>query len=516
MTMLEAHPRQATHTPADTVEIVVTTDTPGIINATIAHLEDTVATIDRTTEGGQTILSWQPPATSLRGYGVDITLTDPDGNRIAATSTAFDVLDHWTQYPRYGFLSDFPPGHDTKTTAQALLQYQVNAVQFYDWMYRHDQLIAPHDPYRDPLDRELSLATIRQAIDACHDAGIQTMAYVAIYGASFDYWTRHPQSALYDLAGQPLTFEGDFLGLMNPARNTPWATHLLDQCRQALDFGFDGIHLDQYGEPRRAANAEGRPVDLPRIFADFVNDLKSRHPTAPVTMNAVKNWPIEALAGSKQDFCYIELWPDTPAYQNVIDIVLNVRQLSRKPVVIALYLPADQPANITTLDAILTAVGAWRIETGEDERLLTDPYFPNHQPIPRPLATHIRQANNFAVRYLELCGPPAHHTDTIGVAAPTEVLAIPRSNGQHTAISLVNIPNLDSQWDHPHTTPPPFSDLELAIQTPREVGSVWYATPEHSTAKPLPVSGQPGNQRVVIPQLDLHGLVWFNHEGEAP
>ena len=45
----------------------------------------------------------------MRGYGVDVRLLDSDGAPVASASTAFDVLDHWTQAPRYGFLTDFLP-----------------------------------------------------------------------------------------------------------------------------------------------------------------------------------------------------------------------------------------------------------------------------------------------------------------------------------------------------------------------------------------------------------------------
>lgn len=515
MTVLEAHPRQATHAPGDTAEIVVTTKIAGTINATFTHLEDTVAVVETKTEGGETILTWQPPAIPLRGYGVDVALTGPDGNQVAAASTAFDVLDHWTQYPRYGFLSDFPPDHDTTSTAQTLLKYQVNAVQFYDWMYRHDHLIAPHDPYRDPLNRELSLGTIRKAIRSYRDVGTASMAYVAVYGASARFWTQCLQWALYHpTTAEPLAFGEDFLGLMDPTQDTPWAKHLHDQCRQAIEFGFDGIHLDQYGEPRQAANANGDPVDLPRAFADFVNDLKTRHTNASVTMNAVKNWPIEALAVSAQDFCYIELWLDTSTYQDVLDIVLNARQLSQKPVVVALYLPADRPANVATLDAVLTAAGAWRIEIGENGRLLTDPYFPNHQAVPAPLATQICQANNFAVRYLELCGPPAHHTNIVEVTVPTGMIAVPRNSSQHIAISLVNIAHPDTRWDQPHPPPLCRENVALAIHGAAGLDHVWYATPQHPAPALLPVFGQPGSQRIVIPRLDLNGVVWFPTKGE--
>ncbi|HLF44047.1 MAG TPA: glycoside hydrolase family 66 protein [Acidimicrobiia bacterium] len=513
--MVDVYPIRGTHTPGEQVELSVTSDTGGLIRASITHLDRTVATLEKPTTGSLTTLNWNPPGKASRGYGVDVELVDDNGGQIGEASTAFDVADDWTRFPRYGFLSDFPPDrNDWTETIGTLARYHLNALQFYDWQYRHDDLVAPTDVYTDPLGRTLSLTTIRKAIDAAHAGGMAAMAYVAIYAASVRFWQQRLEWALYDETGEPLSFGEDFLGLMNPTRPSPWAKHLLEQCGQALDAGFDGIHIDQYGEPRTGFDAAGGKVDLPAAFADFIAELKTHHPHASTTMNAVKNWPIQALAQSSQDFVYIELWPDTPTYQQVLDIVLRARSLSDKPVVVAIYLPADQTANVTTLDAILTAAGAWRIELGEQGRLLTDPYFPNHQAIPSPLATSIRRHNDFAVRYLELCGPPAHHEQTITAATPEGTHAVTRSSGRRTGVSLVNIANLTTRWDQAHPAPPPHQDLEVVIAGSTRVDTAWYATPEQPTSTQLAVSPHGDGFRVEVPRLDRYGLIWFETKEE--
>lgn len=510
---LEIRPARASHTPGDEVELIVTTTEAGKVTVSIIHLDTTVALLDTATTGGPVVLRWQTPRQAPCGYGVDAILTRVDGEVVGRASTGFDVLDHWTDYPRYGFFSDFPENADPAAAVETLVGFHVNAIQFYDWQYRHDQLVAPTDSYQDPLGRTLSLATVSKAIEASHASGIGAMAYVAVYGASARFWSEHPAWALYDPAtGDPIAFGEDFLGLMDPTRGTPWAAHLLGQCRQALDFGFDGIHIDQYGEPRQAANASGQPVDLPLAFADFVDDLKQAHPGSPVTMNAVKNWPIESLAASPQDFVYIELWPDTPTYQQVLDVVLDARRRSGKPVVVAMYLPADHPVNVTTLDAVLTAAGAWRIEVGEQGRLLTDPYFPNHQPIPRPLEHTIRRHNAFAVRFLEVCGPSAHHDDTVVVTSDEAILAVARSKNRHTGISLVNLPDPTLRWDQAHPPPPPVEQFHLDISGVPGVESVWYATPQHPSPKPLAASDHGDRIRIELPGLEQYGLIWFESD----
>ena len=513
---LEIRPARASHTPGDEVELIVTATEAGNVTLSITHLDTTVALLDTATAGESVVLRWQTPPQAPCGYGVDATLTRQGGEVAGRASTAFDVLNQWTDYPRYGFFSDFPEKSDPAVAVETLVGFQVNGIQFYDWQYRHDQLLPPTDIYQDPLGRTLSLATVSEAIDASRASGLATMAYVAIYGASARFWSENAGWALYDPdTGDPIAFGDDFLGLMDPTRGTPWATHLVDQCRSALEFGFDGIHLDQYGEPRQASNASGEPVDLPRAFAEFVEDLKQARPGAPVTLNAVKNWPIETLAGSPQDFVYIELWPDTPTYQQVLDVVLNARRRSGKPVIVAMYLPADHPANVATLDAVLTAAGAWRIEVGEHGRLLTDPYFPNHQQILKPLANTIRRHNSFAVRYLEVCGPPAHQDDTVVANSDQSILAITRRNGRHTGIGLVNLPDPTLRWDQPHAPPPPIEQFQLDISGVPGVESVWYATPQHPSPKPVATSDAGDRIRIELPTLEQYALVWFESDRTA-
>jgi hypothetical protein len=511
MTDLNVRNARGHHPPGETVEILVTSVDPGTVTATISRLGVSVATLTENSDGGTIRLRWHPPAEAPVGYGVDVTLSDGI-ETIATGRTAFDVLDHWTQYPRYGFLSDFAPDKDTTMATEALVSYQVNAVQFYDWQYRHDQLLAPTEIFLDPLGRELSLSSIRDSIRELTDVGIASMAYMAIYAASAGFWSEHPDWAMYDPAtDQPIEFGENFLGLMDPTRRRPWSTHLQDQCRRALEFGFDGIHVDQYGEPREANTITGEPIDLPGAFAHFVDDLKSLD--VPVTMNAVKNWPIKSLAPSHQDFTYIELWPDTPTYREIAEIVLNARALAPKAVVIAMYLPAHHPANISTLDALLTAAGAWRIEIGENGRLLTDPYFPEHQAVPPELAGHIRRHAEFAVQYLELCGPPAHLDPGIEVDAPEGVTAITRSSAGLTAISLVNLPDPDTRWDEAHPAPPPRTNLTIRVEA--RIDRAWFARPEDPTARSLKMVADQSHTTFEIPRLDYFGVVWFERREDV-
>ena len=195
---------------------------------------------------------WQPPKDSPKGYGLDVWLENDQGDVFTFVSTAFDVLDKWTQHPRYGFLVDFSPERkDGDQTLNQLLPFRINALQFYDWMYRHDTYLPPDDPFFDPLGRHLSLETTRKLIDTAHERNIAAMPYTAVYAASISFYEQHPDWALFEVNGKPSFFGENFLVIMDPRPGSPWTKHLLNQFSEILtNTNFDGIHLYQYGAPK--------------------------------------------------------------------------------------------------------------------------------------------------------------------------------------------------------------------------------------------------------------------------
>jgi dextranase len=306
------------------------------------------------------------------------------------------------------------------------------------------------------------------------------MPYLAVYAASLEFWKDHPNWALCDESGQPLTFM-DFLGLMDPTSGSPWITHLQRECARVLaELPFDGFHIDQYGDPKEAFNFKGERVDLPNAFDQFIHTLKGTFPNKVVTFNAVGNWPIETLAASPQDFVYIEVWPPRTRYRDLPDIVLEARKLSGgKPVVIALYLPADRPANIRLADALIFSSGGARIELGERARLLSDPYFPKHQGIPEDLSLTLRKYYDFSVRYEELLGPFAGHGPVEQINAPAGVWKTIRTSPGKMVLCLVNLTALgDSGWDQAHPAPPSLTDVPVKVLTPAPVRQVWWGSPD--------------------------------------
>jgi dextranase len=310
---------------------------------------------------------------------------------------------------------------------------------------------------------------------------------------------------------------------MDPSPGSAWSGNLLAECARVLrTIPFDGLHVDQYGDPKTAWDARHDPVDLPRAFVDFVRAASDGHPGKTILFNAVGNWPIEALAGSAVDFVYIEVWPPDRTYRRLAEIVLDAGRLSRgKAVVIALYTPAERPGNNLLADAVILACGGTRIELGEGARLLSDPYFPKHEGIPLDLRAGLRRLADFAVRDGEWLRPyalPAEDREMwskseldpafIVVDGPT--LTVARRYPGLLVVTLVNFTGLDSlqRWDEAHPAPTPSRDVSIKIQMPQRPARVFWDCPEEARGpRSLGFEYSEGILTIEIPQISLIGLV---------
>lgn len=528
MRLIDLYPARGTFAPHKPVTLVaeIESDTPAsaALRLTILHLASAVATLTQTvplTRGTQrVVVDWNAPPVSPRGYGVRGELLNEADDALDSASTAFDVLPAWTSFPRYGFLTDFSPWRaDIAETIDSLVRFHLNGLQFYDWQHRHDNLLPPEADYIDPLGRKLSLRVVSEFIDAAHTRGMAAMPYLTVYAASVEYWRAHSDDALYNSDGRPIPFGDNFLGLMNPAPGGAWARHLRDECARVLAaLPFDGLHVDQYGDPKAAFDSSGRAVDLPSAFAAFITALKGSHANSAVVFNAVGNWPIEALAASPQDFAYIEIWPPAIRYRDVRQLVLNARALSGgKPVVIALYLPAERSANIRLADAVIFSCGGSRIELGERERLLSDPYFPKHQPLTPGLNTTLRRYYDFAVRYGDLIGPAASHMMECEMRTPDGVWAIARAAHDWLTVCLINVTGLDDpRWDESHPVPARRDEVTVELRISTKVSQVWWASPDsaHMDLSPLPFHAAGSLVSAIVPRLDYWALLTFKLDSQ--
>src|SRR5258708_4030189 len=258
--MLRIVPTRAFFRPGEAITLHATFDgsASGEIQVSVYHLGEKVALWTAPLREGHAVIQGHVPAQVQRGYLVHAQIGD------VSAFTAFDVLDRWTDAPRYGFLYDFSAARTTESiqeTMDRLLEFHINGIQFYDWQYRHDTLLPPQDEFVDPLGRALSLRTVRALIEAAHQRGMAAMPYTAIYAASPAFAAAHHDWQLFDDNGQAFDFANGFLKIMNPS--SLWRAYFVQECRRVLDvLPFDGIHVDQYGEPTTGYDSAGNPVDL--------------------------------------------------------------------------------------------------------------------------------------------------------------------------------------------------------------------------------------------------------------
>jgi dextranase len=503
----------------------------------IGHLADRVDEIHQafTLAGGEQILeaTYKPPPTTPRGYGVDLCIEAGDGARLACWTTAFDVLDHWAQTPRYGFLSEFDPDRsDSSQVMENLSRYRINGLQFYDWMYRHEQFLTDQEPYRDPLGRQLSLATVESLISAAHERNIAAMPYTAIYAASVPFFEEHPDWALYEGDGTPHLFGENFLVYMDPRPDSPWVAHLLAQFDEVLrQTAFDGIHLDQYGAPKEAYDARGIKFDLAEPLAETINATKklvqSRRSQGTVVFNAVTNWPIETVAPADQDFVYIEVWPPFIWYSDLYLLITQAQELGGgKPVVLAAYIDPAQEHNVRLVDAIIFGSGGSHIELGERNAMLADAYFPRYEIMTPELAAVMQRYYEFAVRYQDTIGPRTSDStpdylrriEIDGVStSPSQlkdkVWPIVRESEGVTAINLINLLGIESpEWGGALDEPPrPLGPKTVRVlEVTREVARVWFASPDEQDFAPKLLDLTLGVDQILsfeIPSLAYWDLV---------
>lgn len=546
--LVDVYAENAFFRPGEQVTLRVQAQAGARVEARVMHLAGRVAELSADLVDGRALLTWTPPADAVpRGYGLDLRLLAADGRLLAETSTAFDVLERWTQAPRYGFLSEFRPGrNNADETAAWAARYHLNGLQFYDWQYRHEQLMPPagSDVYTDVLGRQLSLRVVKALIAAVHARNIAAMPYTAIYGASVAFHRQHPDWALFQLKDVPYTFGENFLVIMDPSRGSAWHAHLLGEFGRVLDeTAFDGIHIDQYGAPKVGRDAQGARVDLAGVFPQFIDDTaalvrEKRGPAGATLFNAVGNWPIETVAPSAQDAVYIEVWKPYSYFMDFHRLIVEAQQLgSGKPVIIAAYIPPDNLPAVRLANAAIFASGGYHLELGEPGAMLADPYFPKYGRMDDATAALLRRQYDFLVRYEDALGLALRdesnraaaltiagvETTTSGPRSKDVVAVIARlhrqpdqSSGRAETFSLVNFMGLATgQWQAAHANgPTALEKLAVSVKVNGKVASVWYATPDQASIAPQTLDfTQAGDTlRFVVPRLEYWTMIVVEYQ----
>lgn len=307
--ILDVYPKKAQFITNEVIEIALELKNPTeeiknlIIELKVTRLIEVVESTNcnirlEPGESKNLTIPLTPKNVDFEGYGIDIALY-MDECLVQECSSSFDVVSDWRKATRYGFLSDFnAQDKGDVEDVKSLCKFHLNLVQFYDWMYRHDDLVPPTPEFTDLMGRKLNLDVVKEKIAFCHDYGMKAIAYGAIYAASTDF------------------------------------------------YNFDGIHMDTYGFPKTALSGLGGEEKVERLdelFPVLINntrkELEQVNPDVCLIFNNVGNWQVDAVADAEQNAVYVEVWEPYEKYHHIQQIIQWARYLGKgKPVILAAYL----------------------------------------------------------------------------------------------------------------------------------------------------------------------------------
>jgi dextranase len=496
----------------------------GPLAVTLWHLDRCVA--DITVEPGETA---RFPPQPEGGYGVHA-----DGE-----CAALDVLGDPLSRPRYGFVSHYEPGRETAGVAELVRRLHLNAMQFYDWMYRHAKLLSPQDEFEDALGQPVSLATVRRLVDAAKGAGSLPMGYAAVYAVGRDERARWSDIALYRSDGRPWTLGEDFLWNVDPT-NERWLAFFAGELNDAVQHvGFAGFHLDQYGAPKRALRADGTVVDLADEFPRLIDRLAADMPDARLIFNNVNDFPVWSTTTADQDAIYIEVWPPHEQFAHLAELVSKARLLAPgKGVILAAYLApyaGDQETASAAERLLLATVfshGGSVLLHGEERAALTEAYYVRHAELPDAALDLTRRYYDFAVRYGDLLFDPTAvdvtrthlggENQEVRVEAPVAVAtdAVPGALWTRVVrcshgllISLIDLSDQnDALWNAPKRPAEVLDSVRVVLERTAPT-SIFFASPESSPAlQPLTPDRDAQYDLVVLPPFSTWALIWVRDE----
>ncbi|MDN4597190.1 glycoside hydrolase family 66 protein [Leifsonia virtsii] len=413
--MSELLPERAWFGPGQEVRVELRgVSEPGEL--TLWHLGERLTSLPTPGDGFVTLGSLPPG-----GYGLEWT----DGTGAAPLRSALHIAGADALRLRYGFTVDYSPGRDPGGLVDTVRRLHLTDVQFYDWAYRHADLLGGGEDYEDALGQPVSLATVRRLIEAVRGAGARALGYAAVYAVGPAEWQDWRQWALLDAASAPFAL-GDFLFIVDPAA-VPWLSHLRTELAAAVDrVGFDGFHLDQYGYPKHARRADGHAVDVAQSFAALIEGVRDRLPGSHLVFNNVNDFPTWTTAASPQDAVYIEVWDPHVTLGSLAAVVTRARAAGGdKPIAIAAYqhvydsAPADAADRATAFTmATLFSHGATQLLAGEADRILVDPYYVRNHVVEPSTADLLRRWYDFMVEHDELLFDPGNTDVTGSYAGP--------------------------------------------------------------------------------------------------
>lgn len=532
----------------------------GKLRVNVRSLTEVVAEFSRavTLSAGETRgegFTWTTRGDHYRGYGVDADFL-VGGNTVSSRSSAIDVSQDFIPFPRYGYYTDFHPGQPFERLdweVDNLCKHHVNVIQYYDWMWTHDRLIPyengePVEQYEDFFGSGKTLGNIRRKIQRGHDRGMEAMAYSLLYGDSGN--DAGPERIEWaSFTGPWKTQAADVRNHIGriwvmDVSNEGWQSHIFSEFKNAMaELDFDGIHLDNLGGASsyqyNSANVIPEDIAFPSFINDCKGELRAQRPFAKLAHNDVAGGYLGAVAPARTDFYYAEVW-GRERFIDIRNLILDAKAAGGrdKAVVLAAYMNyheflGENPpewineASVRLMNACVAANGAFHLELGDGDRMLTNEFFPIHRPMHDSLKRAMRDHYSFIVRYENFLffnnqGGVRDGTDEMRISSNTHSLSKDGSagkiwtvariwDGEYDSVSLINLHGTDDQWRNVSANPEPQSEIHLKYYMDRKCRRVLVATPDDGLGRPheLPFSEGRDDGGYFV-ELTVPSLQWWD------
>ncbi|MCB2156836.1 hypothetical protein KQI84_18310 [bacterium] len=461
---------------------------------------------------------------------------------------------------RYGFYANWNRISDNYAKkADMLAKLFINGVEFYDYFPAHGDYAPTEEVYEfEPFfGNKVYAKDIQGKIDAGHQRGILSIAYVAAYAASKSVYEAHPYP-MTTPGGEPRIFNGRittvpeakaagepvWFWLMAIADDTPWHDYIIKELRRTLDkspddlVSFDGFEVDSYGHPANERYySEGSKHSgrlLSEIIAEFIEDVyEMSHAVksdAAVSFNCVCEFGIEKMYHIT-DFIFIENWAGCKGgLEDTVDICYRHRAPAGQRVVLKMYPPdagfTDPPYwpadSLRLMMGICMTGGGSLMVVGEPDELnhqmhaLNSLYYPDNVAIPLQNVQIVRDYNMFdALLFGRNHGRNVANYETTSYMPGTVVRGFQNDRGEITVTLLNNGEQMT--WNAPRPDVKPLTNEEIAINLPANatVTQVLYGSPDDpAMMQPFPVDFEQtdGFVRLLIPRLHTFGAVIIKYQ----
>lgn len=509
-------------------------------------------------------LNWTAPNEDYKGYLLEITSKDSNGKIIEKSSTAVDVSSNWLKFPRYGYVTNYEKNVNTKDIINQLKKFHINGIQYYDWQDRHHDPVAGEVSNVDPKWKDLSQhdvykSTIDGYIENGHNAGMVSMQYNLIYGATQNYyndgtgvkkeWGLYKEPIGVDgdqwTMGMPSGWETDALYFMDPL-NKEWQDYLFAKEKEVFEaFDFDGWHMDTVGDFGTVYRADGTPVSITETFKEFLNTAKDNFPDKYIIMNPVGGKGHEQVNTSKVDGVYTEIWDwdGFPNYNSLKGVVDQARMETKgKSLIVPAYMnynvankhSEENPGTFNTSSVLLTgasvfAAGGSRLELGDDTRMLTQEYFPNKNVVmSEDLKARERKYYDFIVAYENLLRDgQINSSNEIKVngyensrtGEANKIWTYSKKDSNHDIIQMINLLGVyDNGWrcaDGIKSTPKKVENFGVKYYTDQSIQSVSIASPDRDDCRSQNLQFTKGSDdngnyiEFTVPSLEYWNMIYL-------